>query len=490
MALGFTPKHREDLNLEELSTKHALILAIETVKKLNWNIGPLSENGFVAYTKFSMSSWSEEVRIKIEEGIINITSQCAGNQLIDWGKNKRNTDSFILAFNALRAENNPEEIEAKFSELEKNSATEEGPVIIKPPLSENEKASDIFTFFKPRQGYYVAPILLYINSIIFILMVITGVNIMLPDSASLLTWGANFRPVTLDGEWWRLLSSCFLHIGVFHLLMNMYALLYIGLLLEPYLGKSRFLSAYLITGIAGSAASLYWNDLTISAGASGAIFGMYGVFLAMLTTNLIEKAARKAFITSIAVFIGYNLLNGLQGGIDNAAHIGGLISGLIVGYSFYPSLIKPNLTKLKFRTIGLLSLLVLAAASIVLLTTTPGETGKYDKEMEKFVRFEEKALRLYHMSETSTDQEYLDEIRNNGIPSWESNLQLLDRVEQFELPALIHERNHLLKEYCNLRIKSYELIHKAIFEGSEIYQPEIEVYNQEIQSIIDQLGEQ
>jgi len=103
--------------------------------------------------------------------------------------------------------------------------------------------------------------------------------------------------------------------------MNMYALLYISLLLEPHLGRTRFLTVYLLTGLTASLASLWWHNLTISAGASGAIFGMYGVFLSMHTTNLIEKSARKALLTSIAVFVGYNILNGLKpnSGIDNAA---------------------------------------------------------------------------------------------------------------------------------------------------------------------------
>jgi rhomboid protease GluP len=171
-------------------------------------------------------------------------------------------------------------------------------------------------------------------------MLISGVHILLPENQDLLNWGANFRPMTLEGQWWRLFTACFLHIGILHLLLNMYALLYVGLLLEPYLGKTRFLAAYLISGIAASMTSLWWHDFTISAGASGAIFGMYGVFLALLTTNLLDKSVKKALLTSIAVFVGYNILNGLQpnSGIDNAAHIGGLISGLIIGYAFVPSL--------------------------------------------------------------------------------------------------------------------------------------------------------
>lgn len=490
MAFGFSPKHIEDLKTEGLSEKDTLVIALETAKKLDWNVGFLSKNGFIAYTKFSMSSWSEEVQIKIEKGNINLKSECTGSQLVDWGKNKKNTDAFISKFKSIKNEINLGEIDSKYTEIEKDFVSEEEDIINRPPLSQKEKVSEFFSLFKPTEGYFITPILLCLNIVIFIIMTITGVNIMLPDNESLLLWGANFRPVTLDGEWWRLISSCFLHIGIFHLLMNMYALLYIGLLLEPYLGKSRFLSAYLITGIAGSATSLYWNELTISAGASGAIFGMYGVFLAMLTTNLIEKSARKALLTSIAVFVGYNLLNGLKGGIDNAAHIGGLVSGLIVGYSFYPSLVKPNMQKLKFGIIGLLSLLILTSSFFVLSTTSPNDISKYDSEMEKFILLEEKALSIYNLPETSSNRKYLNEIQNTGIPNWQLCLQLLERVDQFELPTAIHDRNSKLIEYCNLRIKSYEMIHKAISENTDIYQSEIENYNKEIESIINELSNQ
>ncbi len=127
-------------------------------------------------------------------------------------------------------------------------------------------------------------------------MILTGVDIMVPDTESLIAWGANFRPITLAGEWWRLLTSCFLHIGIIHLLMNLYALMYIGIQLEPHLGKTRFLAAYLLTGIAGSANSLYWHEFTVSAGASGAIFGMYG----RISSHAHDKSHRKNGATSHA----------------------------------------------------------------------------------------------------------------------------------------------------------------------------------------------
>lgn len=354
VSFGFSPKQIDNLPISDLNKKQLFVLAFEAVKKLNWNVGFLSESGFIAYTKFSMSSWSEEVQIKIEVGNINVKSECTGSQIVDWGKNRKNIDSFFESFKKTREDIDNINIEEKYYELSKDfiSAEED---IINPPLNKKEKVSGLFSLITPTEGYFVTPIIVILNILVFAAMAISGVHLLMPSNESLLLWGANFRPVTIEGEWWRLFTSTFLHIGIFHLLMNMYALVYIGLLLEPYLGKARFLSAYLIAGISGSVASIFWNDLTISAGASGAIFGMYGVFVALLTTKLIEKSARKSLLISIGVFVFYNLANGLKGGIDNAAHIGGLLSGLVVGYSFYPSLIKPDRI-LKPLTIGILAI--------------------------------------------------------------------------------------------------------------------------------------
>ena len=143
---------------------------------------------------------------------------------------------------------------------------------------------------------------------IFATVVISGVHALFPQGQDLVNWGANYLPATLNGQPWRLLTSTFLHIGVLHLVFNMYALLFIGVLLEPILGKNRFLAAYLVSGIVSSIVSLQWNQVLISAGASGAIFGMYGVFLALLISNFLHKSVRKAFLTCILVFMGYNLI--------------------------------------------------------------------------------------------------------------------------------------------------------------------------------------
>ncbi|MEQ9008706.1 MAG: rhomboid family intramembrane serine protease, partial [Ekhidna sp.] len=429
----------QDFQVEGTTPKRSFVIATEAAKKLNWDIGFLSESGFIAYTKFSWSSWSEEVQFKIDFHNINIKSECTGSQVVDWGKNRKNIERFISTYNSIKDEYSLDELDSKFNELEQSFVSKDEDIIGQPHLAKKQQINGFLSIFQAREGYFVTPCLLGLNLLVFIFMIALGVNILLPNVESLIEWGANYKPLTLDNQWWRLISSCFIHIGILHFLVNMYALIYIGLILEPYLGKARFFSAYILSGIAGSVASLHWNELTVSAGASGAIFGMYGVFLALLTTNLIEKSARKAILTSIIVFVGYNLLNGLQHqGIDNAAHIGGLTSGLIFGYAFYPSLIKPKRKVLKTATILLLIALV-SYPSYIVLATTSNDIMTYEKRMEQFASLEEKALSIYNNQQVSND-ELLIEIRDNGIPNWEKSISLLKGTDSLDIPQHLQDR--------------------------------------------------
>lgn len=486
MAIGLTPKHMEDLPLNDLTQQQFVVLANEVASKINWKVGYISDSGLIAYTDNGMFSWNAEIKIKIEGGVANIQSASTGSEMMDWGKNKKNVADFIVGFEELKSTFTKEELDVKYQELNEKLVSHEEDMLKLPPATTTEQIKDFFSVFKPTKGFFVTPILLDVNIFIFILMVISGANIMSPDSESLLNWGANFRPLTLEGEWWRLITNCFLHIGIFHLLMNMYALLYIGVLLEPHLGRTRFISAYLLTGITASVASLWWHDFTISAGASGAIFGMYGVFLAMLTTNLIEKSARKALLTSIAVFVGYNLINGLKGGIDNAAHIGGLLSGLVIGYALIPGLKKPENNTLKFGTIGLLTVLILVS-SFVVYKKLPNDIGVYDTKIKAFSSMEETALKVFNLPPDTPNDQILREIKDSGIYSWNKSIKLIDGFNELDLPLGIRTRNRILKEYCELRIKSYELVYKAISENTDQYQAEIEGYNQQIQAKIKEL---
>ena len=215
---------------------------------------------------------------------------------------------------------------------------------------------------------------------------------------------------------------------------------------------------------------------------------MYGVFLAMLTSNLIEKSTRKALLTSIAVFVCYNLVNGLRGGIDNAAHIGGLIGGLLIGYSFLPSLKKTNDTNLKYLTVGTLSIFIISI-SILVFIKIPNDIKKYDQKLEEFVTSEELALSIYNLPENTPKDKLLQEIKEKGIYNWNKNLKLIKELEKLKLPEMFRLRNAKLIEYCEVRIKNYNLLYKAINENTSIYKDSIEKNDKTIEAIIKSLEE-
>jgi rhomboid protease GluP len=180
----------------------------------------------------------------------------------------------------------------------------------------------------------VTQAILAINVAVFVAMTFAGVSPMEPTGQQLVDWGANFGPYTIGGQWWRLLTCVFVHIGITHIALNMWCLWGLGRLAESVYDRWTFGAVYLITGLAASVASLAWNPIGVSAGASGAIFGIAGALIAALYLGefSLPKTVVSGLLKSVLKFAGYNLVLGaFLGHTDNAAHVGGLVSGLILG---------------------------------------------------------------------------------------------------------------------------------------------------------------
>ncbi|MBK7422426.1 MAG: rhomboid family intramembrane serine protease [Propionivibrio sp.] len=177
--------------------------------------------------------------------------------------------------------------------------------------------------------------LIGINLLVFLAMLASGAGLWHSSNAVQLAWGANFGPATQDGEWWRLGSALFLHFGVLHLVMNMWALWDGGQLVERMYGHLRFAAIYFISGITGNLLSLVsHHGQAISGGASGAIFGVYGALLVCLwreRRHLQPREFRWLF-WGASGFAALTIVLGLLiPGIDNAAHVGGFLTGLLSG---------------------------------------------------------------------------------------------------------------------------------------------------------------
>ncbi len=178
-------------------------------------------------------------------------------------------------------------------------------------------------------------ILLGINIAVFLAMTVFGALNGLglsgsQDSRVLLTFGAMQNQLIAQGEYYRLLTSMFLHIGLIHLLFNSYALYVVGQDVERLYGSARFLVIYFLSGLGGSLASFVLGAGGISAGASGAIFGLIGASIAYFYLHRKTFGHRgQAQLRSLLMLAGINLVLGFTiPGINNLAHMGGLVFGL------------------------------------------------------------------------------------------------------------------------------------------------------------------
>lgn len=166
-------------------------------------------------------------------------------------------------------------------------------------------------------------------------MVLNHVPLVSPSADLIVKWGGNFGPLTMGGEPWRLLTNIFVHIGLPHIIANMWALIVLGRLAESLYGRGGFLAIYLLSGITGSVASLLWNPMGVSAGASGALFGIAGALIATLYAGKLPtpKHVIRPILWSLLFWAAFDLGYGFwKTGVDNAAHVGGVVTGLILGY--------------------------------------------------------------------------------------------------------------------------------------------------------------
>ena len=184
------------------------------------------------------------------------------------------------------------------------------------------------------------PIVTYALAAVNVLVFVLAIGSLGPvsDPESLVSWGANFGPKTTNGEWGRLITSIFVHPGLLHLVINVAALVHVGLLLERLVGPLAFGAVYVASGLLASVVSLFASAVTISAGASGAIFGLYGLLIASSIWGALSRSALtiplsalKGLAPSAAVFILFNLVTeSVQSRPELAGLAAGFVSGLLL----------------------------------------------------------------------------------------------------------------------------------------------------------------
>ena len=193
----------------------------------------------------------------------------------------------------------------------------------------------MFLSYKYKE-FPVVGILLIINLIYFLFLELNGGS---KNWLTLVYYGAKEGLSISRGEYWRLLTPIFMHIGFFHLVVNSFGLIVFGPIMEKIFGPTRFLLIYIMTGIWGNIFS-FISGISVGAGASGALFGVAGSYAAYLYLNKddLGKFGRESLV-GLSWIVGINIIFGFTvSGIDNSAHLGGLISGIIIGYFLSPKI--------------------------------------------------------------------------------------------------------------------------------------------------------
>jgi membrane associated rhomboid family serine protease/Flp pilus assembly protein TadD len=216
--------------------------------------------------------------------------------------------------------------------------------------------------------------LIGLNVMVFLAMVLRGVSPIAPSPQQAIAFGADFGPLTLNGEWWRLATSMFVHFGLIHIGLNMWCLWNLGRAAEQLMGRASYLLAYLVSGIFSSIASVYWHPLGASAGASGAIFGIAGALVSYvyLKKTPSHLTINKKMLGSLGTFIAYNLAFGALPGISNAAHIGGLVMGLVVGATLPAAGASEAARRTRLSLVSVFSAIALVGSAIAAKRLTKG----------------------------------------------------------------------------------------------------------------------
>jgi len=438
-AWGISPKKIEIIPLGDYNSDHYITLVYHAMVSLGWQVGYFDHDGLIAYTPISWASYSEEVSVRVKGNAAIIKSECVGFQawFTDYGKNKKNLDrlfdeiTFIEAHVSDKLEETTQELinfipENQFLNLDD------------PPMSGKELLRGFFAPFKFNRKYVVTPVLVILNTVIYVLTTIASYILRHNRTAGQLhlkagetfdfkvymLLGFDSRTYVLNGQFWRLLTGVFLHFSLVHLVSNMVVLVYIGSLLEYKLGKWNYLVMYLFTGIIASVASITFHYTAAAAGASGAIFGLFGILLALLSTDFYERSARTAFLISTGIVVAYNIIP-VGEEVDHAAHFAGLISGYAFGWIACLGMNNANSFIKKWGVTVVGSAIVVLLISGCELFMPPYQVAEFDQLYEKTQLLNEELNHYFYNQD------------ENGYPQPVLNRQdRLDTIEQRALPKL------------------------------------------------------
>jgi membrane associated rhomboid family serine protease len=353
--------------------------------------------------------------------------------------------------------------------------------------------------YAPGNYPWGATALVLVNVLVFLAFFVNTKSWSGVQPQLLTIWGSNYGPLTVGGQWWRLLSSLFLHLSPVHLVLNMWVLWNAGRLAERLFGHSVFLLLYFFTGTVAGLATVVWDPALNVVGSSGAIFGLLGAVLASVIRPSHRTPTRfvRSHWLSLLLFTLFNLISGfLQFGIANAAHVGGLVSGALLGaFIAFPT--RGDLER-RYR-LGQVAAGVGAAVTVLLiaLALTPGigtpmaPVQHYWKSRQWFVLGEADNLREWQsllaqeQSGRISDDDLALGFETKILPFWKS-------ASERTVPgkSLPHDELAVAQDvnaYANMRLDWAKAVVDAVRSGSANSAAGMQYYLQKTNQVVAHL---
>lgn len=366
------------------------------------------------------------------------------------------------------------------------------------------------------------PVLLAINILVFVAMVISGVSLWSPTPLQVLPWGANHGVLTLNGDVWRLLTCTFLHLGIIHLLVNMYALYILGPIVERVLQPTGYLVLYLLSGIGGSLASVWWQPVVTSAGASGAIFGVFGALMgfALRQKSTLPPSIFVQLRNNGVMILVLNIILGLSvQSIDMAGHLGGLVVGFVVAWlisqpvgiaysrqrwqlAWFAAVIGTGLAVAVFFLIpreAVKDPLQLLELRQLLRSASSQQQQKaltqFMRAVEKFRKQEKLWIDRYNRIQGQvatrqiTQPAFVQQILRDIYPAWSKLDEGFATISLEHLPPAYRQKMTLLLRYIKVRGEHFYTLAKGIESDNAALLRQAQQKSQEIEKIIQALNQ-
>lgn len=304
---------------------------------------------------------------------------------------------------------------------------------------------------------FVTPAIVVANLAVFLLMLVGPGSF--DDRDTLLAWGASFGPRTTNGEWWRLLSSTFVHMGLIHVLASIAGTLRVGLMLERLVGNVAFATTYIAAGVLAGLAGLAMHPVSLQAGASGAVFGVYGMLIASLIWGMVKRtdvsvppAALLQLAPGAAFFLLYTFVTD---GLVTAVMLAGLAVGCVCG-----AVLAGGVSTYKAPARRVLATMSATAAIVVVFAVPLRGVADVTGEIAQVVAIEDRTSHDYSAA--------IDRFKRGRLPS-DGLVEAIDKIRP-ELRVMSARLNSVgnvppehqwlvsgAKEYLRLRDESWRL---------------------------------